>query len=757
MKSKSQQVMKVSAVALTVSALFSGGAWAQEKVEEVVVTAQKREQKIQDVPISITAITAKAIEDRDVESVADLNGLAPNLRTSTAPTTSLTITANMRGIGQGQPAIWGDPAVGIYVDGAFVGKNTGAMIDVIDLERIEVLRGPQGTLFGRNTQAGAINFISRKPLGSLAVNANLEVGNYGMQSTRVGLELPKAGPLSLGMAVKREKRDGLVDDLNNPGSDGFGSKDRTSARLSAKLDLSKDAVINYMFDHTDIDETPRVLTLSSLGNGGSTNYGLNFFSRLPSNGASIVSSQYQTSVPAAKGYEYLQAVKVKGHRLLADFNLAPNLTLKYIGSYRDMEYSDFSDYGAGYAANLATVIPMYVGGQDTTYDNQSHEIQLVGSSDRLRYVLGYYRFKEEGASITKNFGIIAGNGQSRSRAAYELTTEATGLFGQVDFDLTKEFTLTAGLRSTTEDKYGSGRTLAGGATTPWEQITFVVPGSAGTGRAEFKKNTPVLALGYKLDAETNLYARYAVGYRSGGFNVQSNSPADRYEPETSKSIEAGVKRVFANGRGILNIAVFSTTVEDAQQSVLPPGGITPKFLNAAEASIRGLEIDGTMRLAGDWTANFGYGFTNAKFDSFDNAGVDIGDLVAYPGTPKHNFNVNLLGTIAKTSIGRLRALADVTYQAKSYAIVATPGKPAGQPGGTSLWATEVASLKSLLMVNGKLMLSDIQAGQGRAEAYLWVKNALDKRQENYRLNLGFVVSAWTEPRTLGLGVTYKFD
>ena len=168
MKSKSQQVMKVSAVALTVSALFSGGAWAQEKVEEVVVTAQKREQKIQDVPISITAITAKAIEDRDVESVADLNGLAPNLRTSTAPTTSLTITANMRGIGQGQPAIWGDPAVGIYVDGAFVGKNTGAMIDVIDLERIEVLRGPQGTLFGRNTQAGAINFISRKPLGVLS-------------------------------------------------------------------------------------------------------------------------------------------------------------------------------------------------------------------------------------------------------------------------------------------------------------------------------------------------------------------------------------------------------------------------------------------------------------------------------------------------------------------------------------------------------------------------------------------------------------
>ncbi|NBV87973.1 MAG: TonB-dependent receptor [Betaproteobacteria bacterium] len=757
MMSKPEQVLKVSVVALTVSALFSSGAWAQEKIEEVVVTAQKREQKVQDVPIAITAITAKAIEDRDVESVGDLNGLAPNLRTSTAPTTSLTITANMRGIGQGQPAIWGDPAVGIYVDGAFVGKNTGAMIDVIDLERIEVLRGPQGTLFGRNTQAGAINFISRKPLGTLALNANIEVGNYGMQSTRVGLELPKVNGLSVGMAVKREKRDGLVDDSNNPASDGFGSKDRTSARLSAKLELSKDAVINYMFDNTDIDETPRPMTLSSLGNGGSTNYGLNFFSRLPSNGATLVSSEYKTSIPAAKGYDYIQAVKVKGHRVLGDFNLAPNMTLKYIGSYRDMDFKDFSDYGAGYAANLGAIIPMYVGGQDTQYDNQSHEIQLVGSTDQMRYVLGYYRFKEDGAVLTKNFGIIAGNGQSRSRAAYEISTDASGMFGQVDFDVTKELTVTAGLRSTTEDKYGSGRTLAGGAATPWEQITFVVPGSSGTGQAEFKKNTPVFALGYKLDAETNLYARYAVGYRSGGFNVQSSSPADRYEPETSKSIEAGFKRTFANGKGILNVAVFNTTVEDAQQSVLPPGGITPKFLNAAEATIRGLEVDGTVRLSGDWLANFGYGFTNGKFDSFDNAGVDIGSITAYPGTPKHNFNVNLTGTIAKTSLGRLRAVADVTYQAKSYAIVATPGKAAGQPGGTSLWATEVSELKSLLMVNGKLMLSDIQAGQGRAEAYLWVKNALDKRQENYRLNLGFVVSSWTEPRTLGLGVTYKFD
>ncbi|CAM8628100.1 CirA Outer membrane receptor proteins, mostly Fe transport [Burkholderiales bacterium] len=763
MKSKSQKVLKVSVVALTVSALFSGGAWAQEKIEEVVVTAQKREQKVQDVPISITAITAQSIEDRAIESVQDLNGLVPNLNVNNVPVTGLTIAASLRGLGQGQPAIWADPAVGVYVDGAFVGKNTGAMLDVIDLERIEVLRGPQGTLFGRNTLAGAINFISRKPLGELSLTANTEVGNYGARSVKVGLELPKAGIVSIGMAVKREQRDGYIDNLTVGATDDFGNRDRTSARLSAKFDISKDAVLNYGFDYTDIDEMPMAGSLTSSKIASSAGFGTAGFSQYPGNNASIANPEFPTSLTYAPGFEYFQRVKVKGHRVLFDLKLNASNTLKYIGSRRDMDYADFSDYGGGFkgGANFppqfgiaAPNTPMYVGGQDTTYENTSHEVQLVGSTKSTRYVLGYYTFEETGDVATTNFGVLLKATptlkQSFTAVEYGIKTEASGLFGQVDFDISPQLTATAGLRYTKEEKSGYGRTFIGDS---FGTRAFG-PVATGAPSGDFSKTTPVAALAYKADADTNFYARYAVGYRSGGFSVQSGVPTDRYEAEIAKSFEVGVKRVLDGGRAIVNGAVFTTTLDDAQQSVLPVGTTTPKFLNAAEASIRGFELDGTVRVSKDWLVGFGYGFLQADFDSFLNAGVDIADKITYPNAPKHTLNVNFSGDLGRTSAGKLKLTGDATYKDSFYNIVAAPASAA-----LSFNAEEIARMKSMLTINGKLALSDIKLGSGnaRGEAYVWVKNALNKRQEVANMSLGFLTSFWSEPRTIGAGFTVKFD
>ncbi|MFM1916695.1 MAG: hypothetical protein RJB01_210 [Actinomycetota bacterium] len=763
MKSKSQQVLKVSVVALTVSALFSSGAWAQEKIEEVVVTAQKREQKVQDVPISITAITAQSIEDRGIESVQDLNGIVPNLNVNNVPVTGLTIAANLRGLGQGQPAIWADPAVGVYVDGAFVGKNTGAMLDVIDLERIEVLRGPQGTLFGRNTLAGAINFVSRKPLGELALTANTEFGNYGARSVKLGLELPKTGIVSLGMAVKREQRDGYIDNNTTGATDDFGNRDRTSARLSAKFDFSKNAVLNYGFDYTDIDEMPLPGSLTSAKIASSAGFGTAGFSQYPGNNASIANPEFPTSLTYAPGFEYFQRVKVKGHRVLFDLKLNDANTLKYIGSRRDMDYSDFSDYGGGFkgGANFPPAYgialpntPMYVGGQVTTYENTSHEIQLVGSTKSMRYVVGYYNYDESGDVATTNYGVLLKATptlkQSFTAVEYGIKTEASGLFGQVDFDIAKDVTATAGLRYTKEEKSGYGRMFIGDS---FGTRAFG-PVAVGTPSGDFSKTTPVAALAYKLDANTNVYARYAVGYRSGGFSVQSGVPTDRYEAETAKSIEAGVKKVLNGGQAIVNAAVFSTKLEDGQQSVLPVGTTTPKFLNAADASIKGIELDGTVRVSKEWLVGFGYGFLKADFDSFVNAGVDVADKLVYPGTPKHTLNVNVSGDLGRVAMGRLKLTGDVNYKDSFYNIVAAPASAALQFN-----ATEVARMKSLLTVNGKLALSDIALGSGKArgEAYIWVRNALNKRQEIANMSLGFLTSFWTEPRTLGAGFTVKFD
>jgi len=176
--------------------------------EEVVVTAQKRQEKLQDVPLSVTAITGAQLETRGIEGLANLNSLAPTLMFRGNPGTELISTVSLRGSGTGQPAIWVDPSVGMYVDGVYVGKAQGSVFDVLDLERVEVLRGPQGTLFGRNTEGGAVNLVSRRPTGEWGGSVAAEFGNRGQKLGRVSLDLPKLGFARISVAGRMEETRG---------------------------------------------------------------------------------------------------------------------------------------------------------------------------------------------------------------------------------------------------------------------------------------------------------------------------------------------------------------------------------------------------------------------------------------------------------------------------------------------------------------------------------------------------------------------
>ena len=187
---------------ILIASVYAGGAFAQEKIEEVIVTAQKRKEKLQEVPISISAISGGQLEVRGIDGAKDLNALAPNVTVVNTGGSSLIAATSIRGMNSGQPAIWADPSVGIYVDGIFVGKNQGALFDVIDMERVEVMRGPQGTLFGRNTEGGAINMISRKPSGEFSGNVGFEIGNYSRQVATVSMDLPRLGMLRASFALR---------------------------------------------------------------------------------------------------------------------------------------------------------------------------------------------------------------------------------------------------------------------------------------------------------------------------------------------------------------------------------------------------------------------------------------------------------------------------------------------------------------------------------------------------------------------------
>ena len=198
------------AVALIYAPLALAQSAPREETQVVEITAQKRLQKIKDVPLSVTAISGQALEDRGIEGPSALTGVVPNLNMTQAPVSSLIAAVGMRGVASGQPSIWADPAVGLYVDGVFVGKNMGALFDIVDIARLEALRGPQGTLFGRNTEAGAINFVTRKPSGVFGGNVGAEVGSFGRVVGRLSVDTEKMGPLSASVAYRTEKQNGTV-------------------------------------------------------------------------------------------------------------------------------------------------------------------------------------------------------------------------------------------------------------------------------------------------------------------------------------------------------------------------------------------------------------------------------------------------------------------------------------------------------------------------------------------------------------------
>ena len=251
----------VRTLPLLIVSAYAGGALAQEQVETIVVTAQKRQERVHDVPISITAITAAQLEARGIEGIANLNSAAPNMVFRSNPGSDLISTVALRGSGTGQPAIWVDPSVGMYLDGVYIGKAQGSVFDVIEIERVEVLRGPQGTLFGRNTEGGAVNLVSRRPAGVWGGSVGIEIGNRNHQVGRIALDLPKLGIASVSVGYRKEERDGWAKNLTGP---DMGAKDKEAYRLAATLDITKDFKLDYTYDHSEINNVPAPTSLYSV-------------------------------------------------------------------------------------------------------------------------------------------------------------------------------------------------------------------------------------------------------------------------------------------------------------------------------------------------------------------------------------------------------------------------------------------------------------------------------------------------------------
>ena len=756
-------------------------------LEEIVVTAQKREENLQESPISITAITSNDLEVRGIQTINDLGSTAPNLFTGTSPSTNGIMVIGIRGSVQGQPAIWADPPVGVYLDGVYLGKTQGGVLSVVDLERIEVLRGPQGTLFGRNTEGGAINFISRKPSGTLTGTAGVEIGEYDHQIYRLNLDLPQWGILSVGLNARKELMDGWMPNLT--ADDDLGELDREDYRAVAKFDFTDDLQLVYSYDYSKADNTPPPSTLYALsgwkiglppaGSQGTfpTTFGAFLGTAIQNAMAPYVTTRRPDATSTPPGVDLYDISENESHTATVSWQALDTEEIKYIFAKRDMTYHDQTSL-SGTPLTSITYAPGRVWGMSayfdrfTDYTQTSHELQWLGDHDRLHYVAGLYYFEDEGDGTgNQNFSLLA---QLPARRLIGADTEAWAAFAQADWEFLDDWTGTVGVRYTEETRKGYTHAyLTNGYQGPFLTDDPVACGALRQSclpltsyEETWDATTPMASLSYRVSDELNLYARAARGFKSGGFSSELVLPevTTPYDPEFSWSYELGAKSTLWDGRATLNGTVFYTKITDRQGSLLVPGTTQSYMANAGESTNIGVEIEARARLADGWTAYLNYGYLDAEFDEYmdnklnpPNAGsvIDTASNRIPSFSPENTLSVGFDGLLQETSSGELRLIVDYNYKDEFYLYAVNKDLAAPNAGG-AYWQ-ETNRIDASSQLNARLLFAGTPVGPGTLDTSLFIKNVLDSDNNMNGIDFSmFRMGNWQEPRMVMVTLAYHW-
>ena len=644
------------------------------QIEEIVVTAQKREENLQDTPIAITAFTEEALEGRMINDISKLADFTPNvIFDTTTPISGLSNGAAVfiRGIGQLDFAMTTDPGVGTYIDGVYSSRAVGGVLDVVDIERIEILRGSQGTLFGRNTIGGAINITTKRPAREFGGMVEATIGEFERTDFKGSLDVPVTDSFRTKFAFSSKNRNGFVDRLAI--GDRLGDEDRQSVRGSFLLEATDDIELYATVDYTSIDEQ----------SAGSVMVGITEFPGDPVQGLAPSSTWAYNQVfvpanPGARPYtleEFLPGEEDQtlatgptgtdlesfGATLTFTWSL-PWFEFKSISSYRDTEGEFYRDPDNSSVEITETTNPNY------NHEQFSQEVQLTGRgfNERLQYVLGAYYFEEDGTddvfvpiygALPTPVGLIALPLYINNYVTVDNDSKA--VFGQGTFDVTEQIALTFGMRYT-EDKKGFGyRQYISPDPFPGNiaVLALLGPPLTAPGPADalvlwdevsekFNELNFRAGLEYQLNDDTLFYFTYADGYKSGGFNFRYVVPRLDplpFDPETLESYEAGVKWQGLNDRLRINAAGFVSEYSDVQIQLFETGG-GPLTQNAGVADIIGVEVELTAVPHERLLLNAGFGYIDAEYDELNLPTTNVAQAVnldtKLPNTPETTVNVS---------------------------------------------------------------------------------------------------------------------
>ncbi len=743
-------------------------------VEEIVVTAQRREQKLQDVPIAVTAFGQDFLEDRNVTSFAGIQGFTPNVKIVVTNRNSAP-AISMRGSVNINPAPSFEPTVALYLDGVYLSKQYGSLVDNADIDHIEVLRGPQGTLFGRNTLAGAINIVSRKPSGEFEGNIKAGIGNYGSQILRGSVDLPAFGNFSVKLSGSYTGRDGYVKVAPTPflatvpragaaQAREFQAESHKAFRVAARWQAPPNLTADYSYDFSRADDTlgfsqPTFVAPGGIFDPASPTYagGLNATTGIyAGNPYNLYLFPNEFSEFGYQGNAFPKAIAGKDpleedtenqlHALTLTYDAGP-VTLKSITAYRDLYHAWNNDTDGVPLNLLSSALSM-------DYESFSQEFQVTGSAGDFSYTAGLYYFDDDGEAYNPQ-QYFGGN---YVLGGYGFKTKAYAAYGQLEYtpSALPELTLIAGLRYSDEKKetsrYNNSVNPTTGAT------TVLIP--VGTGAtASFDDVTPAFTAKYDISDSFNVYARYAKGFKSGGFNGDAGNALEAvmpFKPETVSSYEIGAKGRFLDGRLQTNVAAFYDRHTDMQLSVfLGAGTLASGIRNAGKADIKGIELE-VQAIAADWLRLSGsLGTLDAEYKEFIDGGVDVANDRAFPYTPKMTASGNVDLRVLEGEWGRARLLIDYSHS-DSYFIY--PYTTRVDYSGNTAATTEADSSD---IFDARFIVDRIETGRGTVEASLWVKNVFDQSNRVSGIDFGAsfghaTVSFYNPPRTYGADLTFRF-
>jgi len=798
----------LGATAVSLSLLLPTLAFAQTGSADntgagiIIVEAQKRQQNIQDVPIAVTALGGESLQANRVVSVTDLSGLAPGLTAMATAGGTKVPQFTMRGTYGNGVVPGADRQVGIYIDGVYIAASRGAVFDLPDIQRIEVLRGPQGTLFGRNATAGAVAIYTREPTGEIGASATGTIGNYHQHRVRLSLDLPRVGPFSGYVSYLHNERRG---DIRNTAAGQVWDRTSSAVARIAKVQRSPEYLGNensdswfaaLKFESGDFTSVYKFDLLRSHGTPPGTGF-VGFLDFPPYgdlfraliNGQSFevpITPSGKRPKAVANGYAVDLPQRAQGHNLTSTYQISDELSVKNIFAYRTSFIFGTSPLGgvsgllltpdsipplaqlygipASYLTPLIGAPFVFVSNQTEGRTRQiSDELQLNYESDFLTATAGALWFnakdwtaenlqKNTNAFVAFPGGVVPNTGIGRT--FNEVTSLAA--YAQLEFHVTDQLDLIAGGRVTKDKKTGSF--LFGPDLNNLTLVNF-----------SYKKTKPnyLVGVNYKPRDGMLLYAKYSTAYVSGG-----NTAGVPYRPEAAKSLEAGVKAELFDRKLLANLALYyvkyssiqganSTTTPGYADYVLQITGnpdivnsIGTFVTNSADLKAKGFEFDFPAAPVTGLTMGGSLSYNHSSLSN-----VDPLVQAANGGFTQPNFTPDWTASFWAQYDTPTVGIGDayVSFRLDGHWQSDMPLTPNPFKFEYQLFAANIAEVPAYAIFNGRIALKDLELGGAKTELAVWGKNLTNNHSANYALDLGVLGGAnYIAARTYGVDLTVEF-